>query len=91
MDRRTDTDSVGKRQHLTVPGLELRSLGRSACCPSLYLLRYRGSICRADNARNVDIPSDTFKGNVFARCGMITREQNGTFRSQQTELQADWL
>jgi hypothetical protein len=35
-------DDVEKRKFLTLPGLELRSLGRLASSQSLYLLRYPG-------------------------------------------------
>jgi hypothetical protein len=34
---------VEKKQFLTLPGLELRPLGRPASCQSLYQLRYPGS------------------------------------------------
>jgi hypothetical protein len=36
-------DDVGKRKFLTLPGLELRPLGRPARSQSLYRLRYPGS------------------------------------------------
>jgi hypothetical protein len=36
-------DEVKKRKFLTLPGLELRPLGRSASSQSLYRLRYPGS------------------------------------------------
>jgi hypothetical protein len=32
-----------KRKFLTIPGLELRPLGRLACCQPLYPLRYPAS------------------------------------------------
>jgi hypothetical protein len=36
-------DDVEKRKFLTLPGLELRPLGRPARSQSLYRLRYPGS------------------------------------------------
>jgi hypothetical protein len=39
-------DNVERRKFLTLPGLELRSLGRSARSQSLYRLRYPGSHVR---------------------------------------------
>jgi hypothetical protein len=43
MDLRAGLDEVEKRKFLTLPGLELRSLGRPARSLSLYRLRYPGS------------------------------------------------
>jgi hypothetical protein len=43
VDPRAGLDDVEKRNHLTLPGLELRSLGRRARSQSLYRLRYPGS------------------------------------------------
>jgi hypothetical protein len=40
---RAGVDDVEKRKFLTVPGLELRTLGHPACNQSLYRLRYPGS------------------------------------------------
>jgi hypothetical protein len=40
---RAGLDDVEKRKFLTLPGLELRLLGRSARSQSLYRLRYPGS------------------------------------------------
>jgi hypothetical protein len=40
---RTDLDDVEKRKFLTLPGLELRPLGRPARSQSLYRLRFSGS------------------------------------------------
>ena len=37
---RVGLDDVEKRKFLTIPGLELRPLGRPACSQSLYRLRY---------------------------------------------------
>jgi hypothetical protein len=39
---RAGLDNVENRKLLTLPGLELRSLGRLASSPSLYRLRYPG-------------------------------------------------
>jgi hypothetical protein len=40
MDPRVDLDEAEKRKFLTLPGLELRPLGRPACSQSLYRLSY---------------------------------------------------
>jgi hypothetical protein len=42
---RTSLDDVEKRKFLTVPELELRSVGRPARGQSLYRLHYPGSCC----------------------------------------------
>jgi hypothetical protein len=41
---RTGLDDVKSRKFLTLPGLELRPLGRRARSQSLYRLSYRGSL-----------------------------------------------
>jgi hypothetical protein len=41
---RTGMDAVEKRKFLTLPGLELRLLGRPAGSQSIYLLRYPASL-----------------------------------------------
>jgi hypothetical protein len=41
---RTGVDDVEKRKFLTLPGLELRPLGRPALSQSLYRLRYPVSL-----------------------------------------------
>jgi hypothetical protein len=43
VDPRVGLDDVEKRKFLTIPGLELRPLGRPARSQSLYRLRYPGS------------------------------------------------
>jgi hypothetical protein len=43
VDSRVGLDDVEKRQFLTLPGLEVRPLGRPARSQSLYRLRYPGS------------------------------------------------
>jgi hypothetical protein len=43
VDPRAGPDDVEKRKFLTLPGLELRPLGRPARSQSLYRLRYPGS------------------------------------------------
>jgi hypothetical protein len=43
VDPRSGLDDVEKRKFLTLPGLELRPLGRPARSQSLYRLRYPGS------------------------------------------------
>jgi hypothetical protein len=43
VDHRAGLDDVEKRKFLTLPGLELRPVGRPARSQSLYRLRYRGS------------------------------------------------
>jgi hypothetical protein len=43
VDPRASLGDVEKRKFLTLPGLELRPLGRPACNQSLYRLRYPGS------------------------------------------------
>jgi hypothetical protein len=43
---RNGLEDVKKRKFLTLPGLELWSLGRPACGQSLHRLRYPGSLCR---------------------------------------------
>jgi hypothetical protein len=40
----TSPDDVEKRKFLTLPGLELRALGRPARSQLLYRLRYPGSL-----------------------------------------------
>jgi hypothetical protein len=40
---RAGLDDIEEWKFLTLPGLELRPLGRSALSQSLYRLRYRGS------------------------------------------------
>jgi hypothetical protein len=45
MDPRAGLEDVERRQFLTLPGLELRPLGRPARSQSLYRLRYTGSTC----------------------------------------------
>jgi hypothetical protein len=42
LDPRLDLDDVEKREFLTLPGLELRLLGRPAHSQSLYPLPYSG-------------------------------------------------
>jgi hypothetical protein len=43
VDPRAGLDDLEKRKFLTLPGLELRSLGRPARSQSLYQLGYPGS------------------------------------------------
>jgi hypothetical protein len=43
VDPRAGLDDLEKRKFLTLPGLELRPLGRPARSQSLYRLRYHGS------------------------------------------------
>jgi hypothetical protein len=42
---RTSLDDLEKKKFLTLPGLELRLLGRPASSQSLYRLRYPASPC----------------------------------------------
>jgi hypothetical protein len=44
VDTRAGLEGVEKRTFLTLPGLELRSLGRPARSQSLYRLRHPGSL-----------------------------------------------
>jgi hypothetical protein len=44
VDPRAGLDDLEKRKFLSLPGLELRPLGRPASSQSLYRLRYPGSI-----------------------------------------------
>jgi hypothetical protein len=44
VDLRASLDDVKNRKFLTLPGLELRLLGRPACSQSLYRLSYPGSL-----------------------------------------------
>jgi hypothetical protein len=44
MDPRAGLDDVEERTFLTLPGLELRPLGRPARCHSLYRMSYPDSI-----------------------------------------------
>jgi hypothetical protein len=44
VDPRAGLDDVEKRKFVTLPVLELRSLGRPARSQLLYRLRYRGSM-----------------------------------------------
>jgi hypothetical protein len=46
MGPRADLDDVEKRKFLTLPGLELRPLGRPAHSQFLYRLRYLSSYIR---------------------------------------------
>jgi hypothetical protein len=48
VDPRAGLDEVKKRKFLTLPGLELRPLGRPARSRSLYWLRYLGSYVWVD-------------------------------------------
>jgi hypothetical protein len=48
MGPRTGLDDVEKRKFLTLPGLELRSLGLPARSQSLYRLRYPGFRVKRD-------------------------------------------
>jgi hypothetical protein len=50
---RADLGDVERRTFLTLPGLEFRILGRSACSQSLYRLRYPGSRKEEVVSRNV--------------------------------------
>jgi hypothetical protein len=43
VDPRAGLDDLEKRKFLTLPGLEIRPLGRPARSQSLYRLRYPGS------------------------------------------------
>jgi hypothetical protein len=43
VDPRAGLDAMDKWKFLTIPGLELRSLGSPVRSQSLYRLRYRGS------------------------------------------------
>jgi hypothetical protein len=43
VDPRAGLDDLGKRKFLTLPGLELQTLGRPACSQSLYRLYYPSS------------------------------------------------
>jgi hypothetical protein len=43
VDPRAGLDDMEKRKFLTLPGLELRPIGRPARSQSLYQLRYPGS------------------------------------------------
>jgi hypothetical protein len=53
-------NDLGKRMFLTLPGLELRPLGRPARSQSLYPLRYPGSSYHTEV--NISIcPTDTDK------------------------------
>jgi hypothetical protein len=45
VDPRAGLDDVEKRKFFTLPGLELRPLGRPACSQSLYRLRYIITAC----------------------------------------------
>jgi hypothetical protein len=42
VDPRAGLDNVKKKEFLTLPGLELRTIGRPARSKSLYRLRYSG-------------------------------------------------
>jgi hypothetical protein len=46
VDPRAGLDNVEKRKLLTLPGLELRPLGRPARSQSLYRLSYRGQLVK---------------------------------------------
>jgi hypothetical protein len=46
VDPRAGLDSAEKRKFLTLPGLELRPLGRPVRSQSLYRLRYHGSLLK---------------------------------------------
>jgi hypothetical protein len=44
VDPRSGLDDVEKRKFLTLPGLEIRPLGRPASSQSLYRMRYPGFV-----------------------------------------------
>jgi hypothetical protein len=50
---RASLDDVEKRKFLTLPGLELRLLGRPASNQSLYRLRYPGSLITVSDFQNL--------------------------------------
>jgi hypothetical protein len=53
LNPRASLDDVEKIKFLTLPGLELRTLGRPARSQSLYRLSYPDSHCREDNYETV--------------------------------------
>jgi hypothetical protein len=53
VDSRAGLDDVQKRKFLTLPGLELRPLGRPTRSQSLYGLRYPGSLPLIIRLKNV--------------------------------------
>jgi hypothetical protein len=57
MDPKAGLDDMEKRKFLTLPGLELRPLGRPARSQSLCTLRYPGSL--------ISLKSLTFKCILF--------------------------
>jgi hypothetical protein len=60
VDPRVGLDDVEKIQFLTLPGLELRTLGRPARSPSLYRLSYQGSSERSGGEKiSACLESDT--------------------------------
>jgi hypothetical protein len=52
---RTGRDDVEKRKFLTLPGLELRPLGRPVRIQSLYRLCYPGSLVDTSNRLNFQL------------------------------------
>jgi hypothetical protein len=65
VDPKAGVDDVKKRKFLTLPGLELRTLGRPANSQSLYRLRYPGSpslrsVLMLSSNPCLCIPSDLF-------------------------------
>jgi hypothetical protein len=81
VDPRAGLNDVEKRKFLTLPGLELRSLGRPARSQSLYWLGYLGSY-RADNAL---LESRYFDGIHFLDTLYIF-EQNVNYRINRSSL-----
>jgi hypothetical protein len=83
VDPRAGLDDVEKRKILTLPGLELRPLGRPASRQSLYRLLYPGS---DDTICTFLLPKDS-------KCRM-KRKNNGQFEMnimrQKGELSRDW-
>jgi hypothetical protein len=79
VDPRAGLDDVEKSKFLTLPGLELRPLGRPARSQSLYRLRYPGSFITCSSPQN----SNPVGSNMWLVLGHAARF---TVSSQHTNI-----
>jgi hypothetical protein len=61
VDPRAGLDDTEKRQFLSLPGLELRLLGRPARSPPLYRLSYPGSIYSHESLKTYSHVSESIQ------------------------------
>jgi hypothetical protein len=67
VDLIADLDDVEKRKLFTLPGLELRSLGRLARSQSLYLLRYPSSFHEWSSLWIFPVPPGKFRESILIK------------------------